>query len=50
MKPAELYKFLDEADIEYEVVEIFEGVRILSIEVDEPEDEEEVRYESSSLF
>lgn len=41
MKPEELYALLDAHGIEYEVVEIFEGLRILSIEVnDEDEDEE----------
>jgi hypothetical protein len=39
--PAELYDLLDKADIEYEIVEIFEGVRILSIEVNEPTEEGE---------
>ena len=40
--PTELYNTLDNADIEYEVVEIFEGVRLLRIEVsDEPEEEED---------
>jgi hypothetical protein len=35
MTPQELYDLLDANDIEYEIVEIFEGVRILSIEVTE---------------
>jgi hypothetical protein len=39
MSPQELYELLDNAEIEYEVVEIFEGVRLLRIEVTE-EDEE----------
>jgi len=40
--PTELYDLLDEAGIEYAIVEIFEGVRILSIEVnDEPTEEGE---------
>lgn len=39
--PTELYDLLDKADIEYEIVEIFEGVRILSILVDEPTEEGE---------
>ena len=40
--PTELYDLLDKADVEYEIVEIFEGVRILSIEVnDEPTEEGE---------
>ena len=40
MSPFNLYELLDKADIEYEIVEIFEGVRVLSIVVDEPTDEE----------
>ena len=36
----ELYDLLDKADIEYEIVEIFEGVRILSIEVNDELTEE----------
>jgi|TARA_R110000868_G_scaffold325154_1_gene585929 hypothetical protein len=41
MTPTELYDLLEKADVEYEIVEIFEGVRILSIEVnDEKEDDE----------
>ena len=39
MTAEELYKLLDDNDIRYEVVEIFEGVRILNIEVNEEEDE-----------
>ena len=39
MTAMELYDLLNRANIEYEVVEIFEGVRILSIEVDEEIDE-----------
>ena len=38
--PDELYNFLDDNGIEYEFVEQFEGVRILSIEVAEIEEEE----------
>ena len=40
MSPFSLYELLDKADIDYEIVEIFEGVRVLSIVVDEPTDEE----------
>lgn len=40
MSPFDLYELLDKAKIEYEIVEIFEGVRVLSIVVDEPTDEE----------
>ena len=39
MTPQELFALLDAAGVEYEIVEIFEGVRILRIEVnDESED------------
>jgi hypothetical protein len=40
MSPFNLYELLDKAGIDYEIVEIFEGVRVLSIVVDEPTDEE----------
>ena len=41
MKPEELYALLDAHGIEYEIIEIFEGVRLLSIQVnDESSDEE----------
>ena len=39
MTPKELYELLDKAGVDYEVVEIFEGVRFLSIEVTEEETE-----------
>jgi hypothetical protein len=39
MTAQELYKALDTAGIEYEVVEIFEGVRFVRVEVEESEDE-----------
>jgi hypothetical protein len=49
MNPFNLYELLDKADIEYEIVEIFEGVRVLSIVVDEPTDEElDAQYEGST--
>jgi hypothetical protein len=35
MTPEKLYKVLDANGLEYEVVEIFEGARILNIEVDD---------------
>jgi hypothetical protein len=41
MTPQELYNLLGEAGVEYEIVEIFEGARILNIEVEEPVEEEE---------
>jgi len=40
MTPTALYDLLEKAGVEYEIVEIFEGVRILSIEVDDSEEEE----------
>ena len=40
MTPTELYDLLEKAGVEYEIVEIFEGVRILSIEVDDNKEEE----------
>lgn len=41
--PDELYNFLDNNGIDYEVVEIFEGIRTLSIEVNDELEEEEER-------
>lgn len=35
MTPAELYDALDRAGADYEIVEIFEGVRVISVIVDE---------------
>lgn len=49
MTPNELYDVLDRLDVEYEVVEIFEGARILNIEVDEPTEEDEVEDEQIEL-
>jgi hypothetical protein len=40
MTPQELYKLLDDADVEYEVIEIFEGARFIRVEVQEEEIEE----------
>jgi hypothetical protein len=40
MTPEQLYALLDANGIEYEIVEIFEGVRLLSIEVNDAGDEE----------
>ena len=40
MSPFKLYELLDKAEIEYAIVEIFDGVRVLSFMVDEPTDEE----------
>ena len=39
--PQELYALLDNAGVEYEVVEMFEGVRVFRIEVDEKVEEHE---------
>ena len=39
MSPEEMYELLDKAEIDYEVVEIFEGVRIVRILVDEEEED-----------
>ena len=35
MTPEQLYALLDAHGVEYEVIEIFEGVRLLSIEVND---------------
>ena len=40
MTADELYEALDKAGIDFEVVEIFEGLRVISIMVDEVSDEE----------
>ena len=39
MTAQDIYRILDNAGIEYEVVEIFEGARWLRIEVEEEEEE-----------
>jgi hypothetical protein len=39
MTAKEMYEALDAAGIEYEVVEIFEGVRFVRVEVEEESDE-----------
>lgn len=41
MTPTQLYDLLEKAGVEYEIVEIFEGVRILSIEVNDDKEDEE---------
>ena len=41
MTPNEIYDVLDRIGAEYEIVEIFEGARILNIKVDEPTEEDE---------
>lgn len=40
MTPAELYDALDKAGVDYEIVEIFEGLRVINVMVDEELDEE----------
>jgi hypothetical protein len=41
MTPTELYDLLDKAGLEYDLVEMFEGLRIISVEVND----EEYEYE-----
>ena len=38
MTPEELYALLDKADVDYDVIEIFEGARILRVIVEEEND------------
>jgi len=38
MTPDELYALLDKADVDYDVIEIFEGARILRVIVEEEND------------
>jgi hypothetical protein len=38
MTPSELYDALDRAGADYEIVEIFEGVRVISVQVTEQND------------
>jgi hypothetical protein len=45
MTSMELYKKLNEAGIKYEVIEIFEGVRLLEFVVDEENLEEQYEEE-----
>lgn len=40
MTPQELFKVLDDADLDYEVVEIFDGARWVRFLVDEEEQDE----------
>ena len=40
MTPKELYELLDKAGLDYDVIEIFEGVRVLRIEVEDGDEEE----------
>jgi len=41
MIPKELYELLDKAGVEYDIVEIFEGVRVLRIEVEDGDEEDD---------
>jgi hypothetical protein len=41
MTADELYEALDKAGIDFEVIEIFDGLRVISIMVDEVDEEEE---------
>jgi hypothetical protein len=40
MTPSELYDALDRAGVDYEVVEIFDGLRVINVMVDEELDDE----------
>jgi hypothetical protein len=40
MTAQELYKLLDSTDADYEVIEIFDGARLISFRVDDSEYEE----------
>ena len=40
MTPSELYDALDKAGVDYEIVEIFDGLRVINVMVDEELDEE----------
>ncbi len=37
MTPNQLYDLLDNAGVEFEIIEIFDGVRFLRVVVEEPE-------------
>lgn len=41
MTPKELYELLDKAGVDYEVVDIYEGLRILRVVVLEEDEEDE---------
>ena len=49
MTPTEIYDVLDRIGVEYEVVEIFDGLRVINIEVEEPTEEDEVEDEQIEL-
>ena len=40
MTPQELYELLDKAGLDYEVVEVFEGIRWICFDVEEETNEE----------
>jgi hypothetical protein len=40
MTPQELYELLDKAGLDYEVVEVFEGIRWIRFDVEEETNEE----------
>jgi hypothetical protein len=41
MTAEKLYELLDKAGVQFDVIEVFEGLRVINVEVEE-EDEEEV--------
>jgi len=41
MTPQELYELLDKAGLDYDVVEVFEGIRWIRFDVEEEEENEE---------
>ena len=49
MTPEQLYALLDAHGVEYEIVEIFDGARVLNIEVDDAQEIEEVPDESEDM-
>jgi hypothetical protein len=40
MTPKELFEELDKLDVDYEVMQIFDGIRSINFMVDEEEDDE----------
>lgn len=41
MTADELYEALDKLGVEYDVVEIFDGLRVINVQVEESEDDSE---------
>ena len=41
MTPQKLYELLDKAGLDYEVVQVFEGIRWIRFDVEEEEENEE---------